>query len=72
MIKNFASSSSSWKAYEDRPKETRQKKKRYNEEMGVSAITKKEEFHLTKRQQNSKRKFLKNNALRHSYQRLTQ
>ena len=32
---------SSWKAYEDRLKETRQKKKRDNEEMGVSTITKK-------------------------------
>ena len=35
---------SSWKAYEDRLKETRQKKKRYNEEMGVSTITKKKSF----------------------------
>ena len=33
---------------------------------------KRKEFHLTKRQQNSKKKFLKNNALRHPYQRLTE
>ena len=32
---------SSWKAYEDRLKETRQKKKRHSEEMGVSTMTKK-------------------------------
>ena len=32
---------SSWKAYEDRLKETRQKKKRHSEEMGVSIMTKK-------------------------------
>ena len=32
---------SSWKAYEDRLKETQQKKKRHNEEMGVGTITKK-------------------------------
>ena len=31
-----------------------------------------QEFHLTRRQQNSNRKLLKNNALRHSYQRLTE
>ena len=33
---------------------------------------KRNEFHLRKRKQNSKRKFLKNNALRHPYQRLTE
>ena len=32
---------SSWKAYEDRLKVAHQKKKRHNEEMGVSTITKK-------------------------------
>ena len=48
-------------------------KKRNNimRKLGFSTITKKV-FHLTKRQQNSKRKFLTNNALRHPYQRLTE
>ena len=32
---------SSWKAYEDRLKVAHQKKKRHNEQMGVSTITKK-------------------------------
>ena len=48
---------SSWRAYEDRFKETRQNKKRHNEETSVSTITK---F------------FLKIMLLRHSCQRLTE
>ena len=32
---------SQWKAYEDRLKETRQQKKGHNEDMGLSAITRK-------------------------------
>ena len=61
---------SSWKAYEDRLKETQQKKKRYNEEMGVSTITKKKR--VSPDEEAPKRKFLKNNALRHPYQRITE
>ena len=38
----------------------------------LAQAEKRKEFHLTKRQQNSQRKFLKINTLRHPYQRLTE
>ena len=50
---------SSWKADEDRLKETRQKKKRHNQQIGVGTITKKKIVSPHEKAAKLKRKFFK-------------
>ena len=63
---------SSWKGYEIESKKPDKKRNDTMRKWVLAQSQKRKEFHLTKRQHNSKRKFLKNNALRQPYQCLSE